>query len=67
MDRFDAADDDDDVEWLRENLDLFEDEDDADDEEDCEVDKDDADDPSGDNDEPHLRCLERDGELHTSN
>ena len=44
VDRFDAADDDDDVEWLRDNLDLFEDEDDADDEEeDCELDKDDAD------------------------
>ena len=50
---------------LRVNLELFEDEDYADDEEeDCE---DDADGPSRDTDEPHLRWLQRDGELHTSN
>ena len=54
---------DDDVEWLRVNLELFEDDTD-DEEEDCE---DDADGPSRDNDEPHLRWLQRDGELHTSN
>ena len=49
---------------LRVNLELFEDEDYADDEEDYE---DDAEGPSRDNDEPHLRWLQRHGELHTSN
>ena len=50
---------------LRVKLELIENEDYADDEEeDCE---DDADGPSRDNDEPHLRWLQRDGELDTSN
>ena len=62
VDRLDEDDDDDmdDVEWLRMNLQLFENEDE---EEDC----DNADGPSGrDNDEQHVRWLQLDGELHTS-
>ena len=65
VDRFASDEDDDDdvddaVEWLRVNLELFEDED-------CDC-EDDADGPSRKNaDEPHLRWLQRDGELHTSN